>query len=139
MQKQLSTPGVVCVSGPYVLYDVPKWKSPLVAAYWALSAFFTKMFTGHLVVGGNWAAPRAAIQKIGGFDTSIEFFGEDTDIGRRMKQIGTVVYSSKCWLYSSARRVNSEGLLWPSVIYILNYFWVAIFHRPLTTKHKDIR
>lgn len=139
IQKKLSEPGVVCVSGPYVLYDAPKWKRPLVAAYWGLSGLFTNLFTGYLVVGGNWAASRAAIQKIGGFDTSIEFYGEDTDIGRRMKKIGKVVYSSKCWIYSSARRVNAEGLIMPSIVYILNYFWIALFHKPFTTKHRDIR
>jgi GT2 family glycosyltransferase len=33
---------------------------------------------------------RAALDRIGGFDTSIEFHGEDTNLGRRLFKVGKV-------------------------------------------------
>ena len=39
---------------------------------------------GAILYGGNFAVRRTALDAIGGFDTSIEFHGEDTNLGRRL-------------------------------------------------------
>lgn len=59
---------------------------------------------GTIFYGGNFAVRRAALDRIGGFDTSIEFHGEDTNVGRRLFAIGKVSLCSDCFLYTSARR-----------------------------------
>jgi cellulose synthase/poly-beta-1,6-N-acetylglucosamine synthase-like glycosyltransferase len=48
--------------------------------------------------GGNFAVRREALDAIGGFDTRIEFHGEDTDLGRRLFAIGKVnLQAVKLW------------------------------------------
>ncbi len=139
MQEELKEPNVVCVSGPYNFYDIPPWQRICVAAYWNSCAKVTYASTGYMVVGGNFAVKRDALKKIGGFNTDISFYGEDTDIAKRLHTVGTVVYSPRCWINSSGRRLNAEGLVKVPFVYALNYIWIAAFHKPLTKTHTDIR
>ena len=139
MEERLKQPNVVCVSGPYVLFDIPAWQRFFVAAYWKFSGWFTSWSTGYMIVGGNFATRKAALEQIGGFDTSIEFYGEDTDIARRLSKIGKVVYSTTCWINSSGRRLTHEGWIKTALVYMINYVWIAIFHRPFTKTYTDVR
>jgi hypothetical protein len=41
---------------------------------------------------------------MGGFDSTIEFYGEDVDIGRRAKKQGKVLFSPKFVMPTSGRR-----------------------------------
>jgi hypothetical protein len=63
---------------------------------------------GTIFYGGNFAV-RADVARIGGFDTTIEFHGEDTNIGRRLYAIGRVGLFHDCYLYTSARRYVAMG------------------------------
>jgi GT2 family glycosyltransferase len=139
MQEELKKPGVVCVSGPYDFYDVPDWKRACVNAYWRTSSAVTNTFTNYMIVGGNFAVYRKALEQIGGFDTSIDFYGEDTDIARRLHEVGKVVFSPSCVILASGRRMSAEGMVRTPVIYMLNYLWVAAFRKPLTKTYQDIR
>ncbi len=139
MQDELSKPNVVCVSGPYNFYDIPVWQRKCVAAYWNSCAKVTYMSTGYMVVGGNFAVKRDALKQIGGFNTSISFYGEDTDIAKRLHQVGKVAYTPRCWINSSGRRLSAEGLLKTPFVYAMNYVWIAAVGKPLTKTHKDIR
>ena len=64
---------------------------------------------GTLFYGGNFAVRRDALDAIGGFDTAIEFHGEDTNLGRRLVGVGKVSMAPECWLYTSARRYRAMG------------------------------
>jgi glycosyltransferase involved in cell wall biosynthesis len=130
---------LVCVSGPYVYYDLSIGKRALVRLYWALIARPTYLITHYMVVGGNFAASRAALIGIGGFDTSIEFYGEDTNIARRLHAAGDVVFDMRLEMETSARRLNAEGFLTIAVRYAMNYAWEAILKRPLTNRYVDTR
>ena len=59
---------------------------------------------GTIFYGGNFAVRRDALERIGGFDTSIEFHGEDTNLGRRLFRGGKVSLFHDCWIFTSARR-----------------------------------
>ncbi len=139
MQEELQKPGVVCVSGPFTFYDFPAWKRACVNAYWKMSARLTSATTEYMAAGGNFGAWKDALERAGGFNTAIEFYGEDTDLARRMHGVGKVVFSPRCSIETSARRFAAEGMIRTTVIYALNYLWIVALHRPLTTKYKDIR
>ena len=94
---------------------------------------------GAMVQGGNFVLRRAILDQIGGYDTTIEFYGEDTDVARRVSQVGRVKWTFRLPIYSSARRMKGEGLVITGIRYALNYIWVAFRGRPLTTDYKDIR
>lgn len=130
---------VVCVSGPYVYYDLPALKSRLVRAYWLMLASPMYRLTRFLAVGGNFAARKDALLRIGGFDTTIPFYGEDTNIARRLSSVGTVVFDLKLAMRTSARRLHAEGFVTTAIRYALNFLSEAFLKRPLTMLYRDIR
>jgi glycosyltransferase involved in cell wall biosynthesis len=130
---------IVCVSGPYVYHDVSRGKKALVRLYWLLLAKPMYWVTRYMAVGGNFAARRDALFKIGGFDTTISFFGEDTDIARRLSSVGKVSFKLSLVMYTSARRLDAEGFITTTVRYILNFASQVVLKKPLTTEYRDIR
>ena len=130
-------PFLACLSGPYMYYDLSKYH-PM--QYLFKYACIIGSYLGPVLLGGNFAIRRSALEAMGGFDTSIEFYGEDTNTGRRANQFGEVKFSSKLELATSARRFIGDG--WIRSIY--NYFtsWIieAFLHRPVTsTNYIDYR
>lgn len=130
---------LVCLSGPYRYYDVSTLQSFAVALYWLFFAYPVYLCTGYMVVGGNFAARRASIEKIGGFDTSIAFYGEDTNIARRLSAAGTVKFKLSFFMNTSGRRFQGQGFFKTAVLYGLNFFSEVLLRRPVTQKYKDIR
>jgi glycosyltransferase involved in cell wall biosynthesis len=64
---------------------------------------------GAVLYGGGFCVRRDALARIGGFDTAIDFHGEDTNLGRRLSKVGTVALSNRCCVYTSARRYVAMG------------------------------
>ena len=131
--------GNVCVSGPYVYYDMSATKSALVRLYWRLLARPMYRLTRYMVVGGNFAARADALARIGGFDMTIPFYGEDTDIARRISRIGRVVFDMKLVMPTSGRRLSAEGFVRTAMQYATNFAAIAILRKPLTMRYRDIR
>lgn len=131
-------PATVCVSGPYVYYDLGRVSKALVRVFWWLAVPVAAL-TGYMAVGGNFAARREALVKIGGFDRSIAFYGEDTDIARRLSAAGRVRFMLKLVMQTSARRLKAEGLARTAAVYTLNFVSEAVLKRPATTDYRDIR
>jgi glycosyltransferase involved in cell wall biosynthesis len=135
---------LVAFSGPLIYYDLTRQQRRLVQVFY-FSAWMTYFINrrilhmGSMVQGGNFVVSRKALQKIGGFDLNIEFYGEDTDIARRMAAVGDVVYTFQLKMFSSARRLKHEGMLTTAARYTVNYFWTTFFKRPFTHEHVDIR
>ncbi len=130
---------VVCLSGPYRYYGLPFLQNLCVAFYWHALALPVYFLTGYMAVGGNFVARRDALEKMGGFDTSIRFYGEDTDLARRLHRIGKVRFSPRFFVYTSARRFEKEGMLRTAWIYVVNFVWIVLFHRPATGEYSDVR
>lgn len=131
---------LVCLSAPYSLYDVSKWKRMLVWSYWNLLAYPTYMLLmQYMVLGANFVARRSVLLKIGGFDETIEFYGEDTDIARRLNRVGKVKFLRKSLVTSSARRMEAEGWVKIGLKYTTNFISEVLLHRPATQKYQDYR
>lgn len=130
---------LVCLSGPYIYYDIPLWEQWFVKKYWNLLAHAVYHMVGFMVVGGNFVAKKSALEEIGGFDTTITFYGEDTNIGRRLSSVGKVRFARDFKIYTSGRRINSEGIVKMGLKYGLNFSSEAFFHKQFTKKYKDIR
>lgn len=130
---------LVCLSGPYRYYDLGRFDNCLVKFYWNILALPIYFLLGYMVVGGNFAAKKSALNRIGGFDKSINFYGEDTNIARRLHREGKVKFTNFFPMETSARRFKNEGLFKIGFTYALNYFGEAVLHRPLTKSYKDIR
>src|SRR5947209_10868148 len=92
-----------------------------------------------MVQGGNFVVRRTALEQIGGFNTDIAFYGEDTDIARRLHRVGLVRFTFDLKMFSSARRLRKEGMLTVAARYTINYLWTTFRKRPFTEDYIDIR
>jgi glycosyltransferase involved in cell wall biosynthesis len=131
-------PHIVALSGPRRYFGSSWWRLCTLNFFW----FFAPLvywITGYMILGGNYIARKSAIEKIGGFDPSIKFYGEDTDIARRLSKVGKVMFRMNLYVYASARRFDTEGLFAPNMTYALNYLWPVFFGRPYTVKYQDVR
>lgn len=138
-------PGLVALSGPYRFYDWDWWGRTLVRAYDLTLAPLTQGLVYHvlglgtLFYGGNFAVRRDALSAINGFDTAIEFHGEDTNVGRRLVRVGPVAMAGECWLFTSARRYRAMGKGQVFCLYVRNFWSEVLYHRPKDRQHQDVR
>jgi glycosyltransferase involved in cell wall biosynthesis len=132
-------PDMVCLSGPFHYFDLPPEKKFLAETMWTITAMPIFWIVGFMVLGANFVAKREALEKIGGFDTSISFYGEDTNIAWRLNKVGKVMFSMKFYIIGSGRRLMDEGVIRTFWRYGVNYLAGALWHKPVTQKHNDIR
>ena len=134
-----NNPNHVCVSGPYIYHDIPKHQQLLVKMYWHFIAMPMYWMVGYMAVGGNFAIKKETLVKMNGFDTNIEFYGEDTNIARRASKFGKVKFIPSHYMYTSGRRLTNQGLLTMFKEYGLNFLSEVLLHKPVTDEYKDFR
>lgn len=130
---------LACLSGPYIYYDMSKFQQFLVKIYWYLLAMPMYWMVGYMVVGGNFAIKKDVLKKMEGFDTNIEFYGEDTNIARRASKFGKVKFIPSNYMYSSARRLANQGIMHMFREYGQNFLSEVILKKPITKDYKDFR
>jgi glycosyltransferase involved in cell wall biosynthesis len=144
-RRFLQSPRTVAITGPYHFYD---WDWIGVAGariYDCTLAPFAHVLAqrvlkiGAILYGGNFALRTEALDAIGGFDTTIEFHGEDTNIGRRLTKAGRVDLLLSCPIETSARRYKALGRGHVFRLYVRNFWWETIYHRPKDVIHHDVR
>jgi glycosyltransferase involved in cell wall biosynthesis len=144
-RRFLKRPSLIALSAPYRFYDWHLRGRALIRAYDVTVAPLTQTLVKHVLrigtvfYGGNFAVRRAALERIGGFDTTIEFHGEDTNLGRRLHAIGRVELVGDCFLFTSARRYRAMGRGKVFRLYVRNFCAEIFFHRPSDTSHEDVR
>lgn len=135
---------LVALSGPHIAYDLSKAARIGFWIFYGLgyivyiinNYLFSK---GAMLQGGNFILRRSALEKIGGFDLKIRFYGEDSDIARRIQKIGRVKFTFGLPIYASGRRLKKEGLVRAGLKYALNYLWIIFRKRPFSKDYQDIR
>jgi len=135
---------LVALSGPVLYYDLNARQRLFVHVFYmigwmtyAMNRYVLRV--GSMVQGGNFVTTRAGLEAIGGFNTAISFYGEDTDIARRLNQVGEVRFTFSLRMFSSARRLKNEGMLTMAARYSINYLWTTFFKRPFTEVYVDVR
>lgn len=135
---------LAALSGPLVYYDLTWLHNAQTMMFYSLG-YVTYLLNhyllkkGGMIQGGNFVLRRSALDRIGGFDTSIDFYGEDTDVARRMQAAGRIKFTFGLTMLSSGRRMAKEGFFATGLRYSLNYIWVLVFKRPFHTESTDIR
>ncbi|MFA6459417.1 MAG: glycosyltransferase family 2 protein [Candidatus Paceibacterota bacterium] len=132
-------PHLACLSGPYTYYDISVFRSKL---YWWtmwVPSYIVSIFTRHMSVAGNTAIRRDVLDKMSGMNTSIEFYGDDTDTAVRASRYGKVKFSLGFSIPTSARRIEQQGALKTSFIYAVNYVSTFFFGKPVTKGYVEIR
>jgi glycosyltransferase involved in cell wall biosynthesis len=135
----------VAVTGPYRFYDWDWMGRTLIRAYDLIVAPPTHVLVhdvlgaGAILYGGNFAVTREGLERIAGFDRSIEFHGEDTNLGRRLTPLGSIELAPECWVWTSARRYHAMGKRKVFGLYVRNFWSEILRHHPADHDHLDVR
>lgn len=129
---------LACLSGPYSFYDLSGIRN-MISSGWFVAARPLFRITGYMIVGGNFAIRRDVLEKMEGFDRSIEFYGEDVDIAKRARKHGQVLFSPHFVMPTSGRRMKKQGFAKIAGIYFVNYFSVVFRGKPTTQGYEDVR
>lgn len=137
-------PRLVALSGPYIYYDVSRRTRAAVKAFYVMGYGFYLLNrfvlrSGSLLQGGNFVVRRAALEQIGGYNPKFSFYGEDTDLARRLNRVGGVKFTFRLPALSSGRRLVEEGVLRIGLRYSMNFVWATYRKRPFTDEWIDIR
>jgi cellulose synthase/poly-beta-1,6-N-acetylglucosamine synthase-like glycosyltransferase len=144
MRQFARNAGLVALSGPYIYYGVPRKVNMVVAFYYrlAFTAYLMNRFVlnvGSMLQGGNFIVKREAMLKLGSPSHRFSFYGEDTDMARRLSKVGGVKFTFKLPAQSSGRRLVGEGVVTIGLRYSMNFFWATFRKKPFTDVWQDIR
>lgn len=139
-------PQIVGVSGPYDYEGINIIERFLQWLYYAICFhgvnLIYKLIPNHggiFLLGGNFSVKRRVIEKIEGFDTNIAFYGEDTNLTRRVAKYGKIKFTNHLEVISSPRRLLKQGAIKTLILYISNFLAEVIFKRPISKNYRDIR
>lgn len=139
-----ANPNLTGFSGPYIYHDLSTLHNIGVRLfyYFGYAGYLMNRFVlnkSSMLQGGNFVVRRSALEKIGGYNLEFEFYGEDTDIARRLHEVGDVVFTFDLPMYTSGRRLAGEGVITMGLRYAINHFWTIAFKKPFTKEFKNIR
>jgi glycosyltransferase involved in cell wall biosynthesis len=126
---------LVALSGPYIYYDKPFWFNTAVWSYY-LVGYFIHLFNQHILhigamlQGGNFIIRRDALERAGGYNTAVQFYGEDTEMARRMQKVGKVKFTFALPMRTSGRRLSQEGVIKTAYRYVINFLSITFLKRP---------
>ncbi len=144
MKEFTKNKNLAALSGPYIYYDLPYLHRVLTHIFY-ITGYVSHIINHHIlhsgamIQGGNFIVRRTHFDLAGGFDTSITFYGEDTDVARRISRVGTVKWTFKLPMYTSGRRLAHDGVMRTGIRYAANYIYMLVRGKPLTKTYTDIR
>ncbi len=125
------------LSGPYDYYDLSLIKRMLAELYFFI-AMIVYHIVGYMAIFGNMALRRSVLQSMSGLDTSIEFYGDDTNTARRAMKFGKIKFVWDFRMRSSGRRIEKQGLFMTPFLYVRN-FLSEVAGGKRTPTYKDFR
>ncbi|MDB5224443.1 MAG: hypothetical protein JWO43_65 [Candidatus Adlerbacteria bacterium] len=132
-------PKLVALSGPYIYYDLSAFSRGLVHLFYFFGYILGLLRLIAMLQGGNFVIKRDAWAQVGGFDTNIAFYGEDTDVAKRLQRVGRVRWTWSLPALTSGRRIAQEGIVVMSLRYTINNLWMYWCNKPFSKQYKDIR
>ena len=133
-----SNSNLACLSGRVSYYDGSFTQNILGFVFWFFS-MPVYYFVGYMAIFSNLIIRKNVVDKMGGLDTSITFYGDDTNTARRAKAFGISKFKFNFVMPVSARRLAKNGLLKSGIVYIINFFSEVINKKPFSNDHIDIR
>jgi glycosyltransferase involved in cell wall biosynthesis len=139
------SPRLVALTGPYIYYDLSSWANLLTMLWYVGSVLLFGYVAQHIarrsamLQGGNYVVRRSALDRVGGYDTSISFYGEDIGMASRLVRAGVVRFSFRFPLLTSGRRFRKEGMFATASNYAANGISILIHGRPSSHRYTDVR
>ena len=135
-------PETVVIGGPYAYFDAGRIAK--IASYIGhfivihLDQLFRKALNkGSAIWGTNFAVRRSVLLEVGGFDTSIKFYGEGYELSLRLRKAGKGGIIPWLFVLTSARRLKQLGVVNQCWNWIVSYFSVLFWYRPIPEKLVD--
>lgn len=132
-------PKTVVISGPHAYFDAGKIAK--IASYAAnfvcisLDQLFRRAFNkGGALWGSNFAVRKSVLLAVGGFDTSIKFYGEEYELSLRLRNKGKAGILPRLFVLTSARRLKELGVVTQCWNWSIDYFSVLFWHKPLSER-----
>jgi len=142
MSRFVQEPETVVISGPYAYSDagsiakIATYASNFISII--LDQLFRKAFNkGGAIWGCNFAVRRSALLEVGGFDTSIRFYGEEYELSLRLKRVGKGGIIPRLFVLTSARRLKRMGVVTQYWNWIVDYFSVLFWYEPISEELED--
>jgi len=135
-------PETVSISGPYAYCDAGKFTkiTSYIGNFFSIitDQLFRKVLDkGGAIWGCNFAVRRSALLEVGGFDTSIKFYGEEYEFSLRLKSAGKGGIIPRLFVLTSARRLKRIGVVNQYWNWIVDYFSVLFWYTPISEKLED--
>lgn len=135
-------PKTVVISGPYAYFDAGSIAR--IASYIGnfisiiIDQLFRKVINkGSAVWGSNFAVRRSALLEVGGFDTSIRFYGEEYELSLRLRIAGKGGIIPRLFVLTSARRLKRIGVVTLYWNWVVDYFSVLFWYEPISERLED--
>jgi len=136
--SRLSNDDVVAVTGP-LEYEGASLGLRIMTKLYYLIAKLSNDYIGVFLQGGNAMIKKSALDKVGGYDLSIAFYGEDTMTAKRIQHLGKIVFNMYMITTTSPRRLEEQGVLKTTWLYLINYLSVTFKGKSTTNDYKDFR
>lgn len=129
----LRHPYRVAVTGPYDYFDGNR----RMRFFSLLSQQLTYPLISNLVqmagraailIGGNAFVHASVLEKAGGYNTALTFYGDDIDLGKQLTQFGTIAYLPSLVQQSSSRRYQANGF-WEVNKKYQDCFWNMVWRK----------
>jgi glycosyltransferase involved in cell wall biosynthesis len=112
--RLLQENNVVVATGPYDYYDASFSRRLITSLsqliFYPIINGVTQLFKrGAILIGGNSFVAADILEKAGGYNVNLTFYGDDIDIAKRVLPFGTIKFSNKLTLKTSSRRFAALG------------------------------
>ena len=142
VSRLVGEPEMVAITGPYAYCDAGRFTK--ITSYIGnfISIIIDQLFRKALNKGGaiwgcNFAVRRSALLEVGGFDTSIKFYGEEYEFSLRLRKTGKGSIIPRLFVLTSARRLKRIGAVTLYWNWIVDYFSVLFWYEPISEKLED--
>lgn len=132
-------PEVWFLSWPYFFHDATKIQREWFKLYWWFSYFVMYICAWYFGVWWNMILRKETLKKMNWFDTSIVFYGDDTDTACRAKEFGKSLFLMHLSIPSSYRRFRWQWIFSTLYLYSRNALYVVLFKKPYSHSSKNFR
>ena len=136
--SRLSNDNTVAVTGP-LEYEGASFGLRIMTKLYYMIAKLSNDYVGVFLQGGNAIIKKSALDKVGGYDLNIAFYGEDTMTAKRIQHLGKIEFNTRMITTTSPRRLEEQGIISTTWMYLTNYFSVTFKNKSTTNDYKDFR
>jgi glycosyltransferase involved in cell wall biosynthesis len=127
------------LSGPYIYENTSLRTRVMIWIFYYFIVLPVYYILGYTAIFGNFAIRRSVLEKMGGLNTDIIFYGDDTDTVLRAHRFGKTIFSMDFKIKTSPRRFEQEGIVFTAWKYMINFIHVVLFKKPHTNKQTILR